>query len=100
MKRAVFCLTLFCALPGLAEASSLTKENCRVTKEIIAVAIGGRKAGYTSIAVKDWLSSGDAGVTGAYLAAVGPLVDWVFALDTSMLTTDTVSEYERQCLKY
>lgn len=100
MKSAVLCLTLICALPGVAVASSLTKENCRVTKEIIAVAIDGRKAGHTPNAVKDWLSTGNAAVSGAYLAAVGPLVDWVFALDTTMLTDDTASEYEKQCLNY
>lgn len=100
MPRFLLALLLCCALPVAAPAQGLGKENCSATKQILSVAIKGRKAGLTARSLKSQLTTGRAAVAEKYRPTVAPLVDLVFTLDQARLTEQTAADYETQCLKY
>ena len=60
MPRFLMALLLCCALPVAAPAQGLGKENCSATKQILSVAIKGRKAGLTARSLKSQLTTGRA----------------------------------------
>ncbi|MEQ9242558.1 hypothetical protein [Roseovarius indicus] len=100
MPRFLMALLLCCALPVAAPAQGLGKENCSATKQILSVAIKGRKAGLTARSLKSQLTTGRAAVAEKYRPTVATLVDLVFTLDQVSLTEKTATDYETECLNY
>ncbi len=100
ITRVAVHAALFCALALPVAASETRKKSCAATRDIVSVAMDGRKAGKSADAVKSGLSSGNTAVEKTYVATVGPLVDWVYGLDRAMLTDAVADEFEAQCLNY
>ena len=74
MSRLCLALLLSIALPTVAAAQGLSRENCRATRDILAQVIEGRKAGMSAKAVTAQLSKGEQAVDEKYVETVPPLV--------------------------
>ncbi|MEM6374732.1 MAG: hypothetical protein AAF686_00740 [Pseudomonadota bacterium] len=90
---------------GGGAVSEARQETCRITSGIVATAVAMRLEGSDSTQTKDRMTGGAFKVDERYLATVGPLVDWVFTInDTIMNAPDasqTVSgQFQRECLVF
>jgi len=100
VSRLCLALLLSIALPTVAAAQGLSRENCRATRDILAQVIEGRKAGMSAKAVTAQLSKGEQAVDEKYVETVPPLVKLAYSLEPSMLTGQVAKDYEAQCLSY
>jgi hypothetical protein len=94
MSRALlFALFLF-GTPAFADEAR--GAGCIATAEIVAKAVVLRADGQSQEATAKALQAGD--IDEKYVAAVAPLVDWVYTLPQEQLTNEAASAYKDACL--
>ncbi|WP_324753709.1 DNA primase [Roseovarius sp. Pro17] len=89
-------LALFLSLAAPVLADDARDRGCAATTAIVAEAVATRAKGTTQAQALKALLAGD--VDAKYIAAVGPLVDWVYTLPQDQLTNEAVAAYNDACL--
>ena len=102
----VCCALSLAAVASVASANEdKHKETCRVTADIVRLSVTHRAQGEDVDAVKDIFMTGNTAVAEKYQPTVGPIVDWVFSLETAVIegsgaANAVAKTYHESCLGY
>lgn len=105
MFRFLVCAVLASSLAGPGLANAQQEELCSETAKIVFVAVTERAKGKSSETVKRAVQKRDGAFDRRFLPAVGPVVDWVFAIEeTDLRAADAnqtiATRYRRECLSF